>query len=73
MPHSTISTLLTRNLQDVFGENAPRAAAPPSTSSRPKTACFTTPVIRASLPSISFTILRRCRGEVRHLWCEVNR
>ena len=47
MSHS-ISTLLTRNLHDVFGENDPRVGARPSTSSSPKIACSTTPAGRLS-------------------------
>jgi len=35
----SISTLLTRNLHDVFGENDPGAEEPPSTKVSPKTAC----------------------------------
>ena len=42
MPHS-ISTLLIRNLNDVFGENDPRAGAPPSTRSSRKIACSRIP------------------------------
>jgi hypothetical protein len=38
----SISTLLTRNLHDVFGENDPRVGARPSTRSSPKIACSTT-------------------------------
>jgi hypothetical protein len=39
----SISTLLTRNLQDVFGENDPRVGARPSTRSLPKIASSTIP------------------------------
>ncbi len=37
----SISTLLTRNLHDVFGENDPRVGARPSTRSTPKMAFST--------------------------------
>jgi hypothetical protein len=40
---NSISTLLIRNLRDVFGENDPRAGARPSTRSSPKMACSTAP------------------------------
>jgi len=39
----SISTLLIRNLRDVFGENDPRVGARPSTRSTPKTVCFYDP------------------------------
>jgi hypothetical protein len=42
MSHS-ISTLLTRNLHDVFGENDPGVGARRSTKSSPKIACSTIP------------------------------
>src|SRR5262249_61731675 len=40
---SSISTLLTRNLHDVFGENDPGVGARPSTRYSPKLACSTIP------------------------------
>ena len=42
MPYS-ISTLLTRNLHDVFGENDPLVGARRSTKSSPKIACSMSP------------------------------
>jgi hypothetical protein len=45
----SISTLLTRNLHDVFGENDPRVGARPSTRSTPKMACSTTPLAASTV------------------------
>jgi hypothetical protein len=42
MSYST-STLLTRNLHDVFGETTPRVGVRPSMRSSPKIACSTSP------------------------------
>jgi hypothetical protein len=39
----SISTLLTRNLHDVFGENDPAVGVLPPTRSSPKIACSTNP------------------------------
>jgi hypothetical protein len=39
----SVSTLLTRNLHDVFGENDPCVGARPLTRSSPKIACSTSP------------------------------
>ena len=46
----SISTLMIRNLRDVFGENESCAGARPSTRSTPMIACST---IRARVPSVA--------------------
>ena len=57
----SISTLLIRNLRDVFGENDPCVGARPSTSSAPKMACSTTPK-RASTVAATRSIASRARS-----------
>ena len=57
----SISTLLIRNLQDVFGENDPRADAQPLTSSTPKMACSTTPA-RESIVATTRSTASRARS-----------
>jgi hypothetical protein len=60
MPYS-ISTLLTRNLHDVFGEATRRAGARQSTKSSPKTVCSTIPR-EASTEAATRSIESRARS-----------
>jgi hypothetical protein len=58
-----ISTLLTRNLHDVFGENDPaRDGARPSPRSSPKIACSSSP--RASTVAATRSIASRARSRL---------
>ncbi len=58
----SISTLLTRNLQEVFGENDPARRRAPIDELYPKMACSTTPA-RASIAAATRSIVSRARSE----------
>ena len=58
----SISTLLIRNLHDVFGENDPARRARPSTRSSPKIACSTSP--GASTVAATRSIASRARSRL---------
>src|SRR2546422_10964342 len=62
----SISTLLTRNLHDVFGENDPGVGARPSTRSTLKIACSTIPG-GASTVAATRSIASRARSGLRIL------
>ena len=57
----SISTLLIRNLHDLFGENDPARRRAASTSSSPKIACSTTPA-GASTVAATRSIVSRARS-----------
>jgi hypothetical protein len=66
-----ISTLLTRNLQEVFGENDPRDAARPLTSSTRKTAYFTAPA-REPIVAGTRSIASRARSGLLTLTFDIS-
>src|SRR4029077_2554390 len=68
----SISTLLIRNLQDVFGENDPRAGGGLSTRSGPKTACSMIPK-RASTVAATRLIALRARSGLLTLTFNISR
>jgi hypothetical protein len=57
----SISTLLSRNLHDVFGENGPSVGAQPSARSLPKIACSTIPA-KACTVAATRSIASRARS-----------
>jgi hypothetical protein len=59
----SISTLLTRNLQDVFGENDPRVGVRPSTRSSLKIALSTIPP-KVSTVAVTRSIASRARSGI---------